>query len=51
MRVEAQTEISAPQEAVWEWVSDPTRDLQFMSGVTRWEVVGVDEVANDAGRA
>jgi uncharacterized membrane protein len=26
-------------EAVWRIVSDPTRALSFMSGVTRWEVV------------
>ena len=32
-------EVSAPPEAVWEYVSDPERYLHFMSGVTRWEVV------------
>ena len=26
-------------DAVWKIVSDPTRALSFMSGVTRWEVV------------
>jgi hypothetical protein len=25
---------------VWEYVADPSRYLHFMSGVTRWEVVG-----------
>jgi uncharacterized membrane protein len=40
MRILAPIEISAPPEAVWEWVADPTRALQFFSGVTRWEVVG-----------
>jgi uncharacterized membrane protein len=40
MRVQARIEISAPPEAVWEWVSDPGRYLNFMSGITRWEVVG-----------
>jgi uncharacterized membrane protein len=39
MRVGASIEISAPAEAVWEYVSDPERYLHFMSGVTRWEVV------------
>jgi uncharacterized membrane protein len=39
MRVGAAIDISAPPEAVWEYVSDPERYLHFMSGVTRWEVV------------
>jgi uncharacterized membrane protein len=38
MRVSARTRIAAPMESVWEIVSDPTSVLQFMSGVTRWEV-------------
>jgi len=40
MRVESSVEISAPPALVWEYVSDPSRYLHFMSGVTRWEVVG-----------
>jgi uncharacterized membrane protein len=40
MRVESSIQISAPPALVWEYVSDPTRYLDFMSGVTRWEVVG-----------
>jgi uncharacterized membrane protein len=40
MRVEAKIDISAPVERVWEANSDPSRYLHFMSGVTRWEVVG-----------
>jgi uncharacterized membrane protein len=39
MRVAAAIEVSAPPEAVWEWVSDPTKVLHFFSGITRWEVV------------
>jgi uncharacterized membrane protein len=39
MRIRAPIEISAPPEAVWEWVSDPTRALDFFSGLTRWEVL------------
>ena len=39
MRVGASIDISAPAEAVWEYVSDPERYLHFMSGITRWEVV------------
>ena len=40
MRVGAQIEVSAPIEKVWEFVSDPARYLHFLSGITRWEVVG-----------
>jgi uncharacterized membrane protein len=39
MRVAAQVHISAPAEAVWTVISDPARYLDFMSGITRWEVV------------
>src|SRR4051794_41923687 len=40
MRVESSIEISAPPALVWEYISDPSRYLHFMSGVTRWEVEG-----------
>jgi uncharacterized membrane protein len=40
VRLCAQTFISAPPRAVWEFVSDPTRQLSYMSGITRWEVLG-----------
>jgi uncharacterized membrane protein len=40
MRICAPIEITAPPEAVWEWVSDPARALDFFSGLTRWEVLG-----------
>jgi len=40
MRVAAQIEIAATPALVWEQVSDPGRYLHFMSGITRWEVVG-----------
>jgi uncharacterized membrane protein len=39
MRICAPIEISAPPEAIWEWVTDPARALDFFSGITRWEVV------------
>lgn len=39
MRVVAQVEIGAPPAAVWQFVSDPARYLEFMAGMTRWEVV------------
>ena len=40
MRVAAAIEIGAPPEAIWAFVDDPARYLHFMSGITRWEVVG-----------
>ena len=40
MRVESKIEISAPPALVWGYVSGPSRYLDFMSGITRWEVVG-----------
>jgi uncharacterized membrane protein len=40
MRVSADIVIGAPPELVWETVSDPTRQLHYMSGITRWEVAG-----------
>ena len=43
MRVESSLELSAPPALVWEYVSDPSRYLHFMSGVTRWSVVGEQE--------
>jgi uncharacterized membrane protein len=40
MRVTQNIRIAAPIETVWQIVSDPTRALSFMSGITRWEVAG-----------
>lgn len=40
MRVGAQIHVSAPPQSVWEVISDPTRQLSYMSGITRWEVTG-----------
>ena len=44
MRVESKLEITAPPALVWEYVSDPSRYLDFMSGITRWEVVGAKRI-------
>jgi uncharacterized membrane protein len=40
MRVSADISVAAPIESVWSIVADPERVLSFMSGITRWEVVG-----------
>ena len=40
MRIGAEKLLAAPIEEVWSIVSDPARVLSYMSGVTRWEVVG-----------
>jgi uncharacterized membrane protein len=39
MRLAEKIEISAPSSAVWEMITDPSRYLHFMAGMTRWEVV------------
>ena len=49
MRVAASVQVAAPIERVWEIVSDPSRALSFMSGVTRWEVEG-DELSGLGAR-
>jgi uncharacterized membrane protein len=43
MRVQAQIDISAPAEAVWAFIDDPSHYLHFMAGLTRWEVSGEQE--------
>jgi uncharacterized membrane protein len=40
MRVGARLHVPAPVGSVWSIVSDPEQALNFMSGVTRWEVAG-----------
>ena len=40
MRLAECVEISAPPEAVWDYLAEPEYYLRFMSGVTRWEVQG-----------
>jgi len=43
MRVAVSIEVAAPCELVWEFVTDPSRYLHFMAGMTRFEVVGEQE--------
>ena len=40
MRIAERIVVSAPSHAVWAFVTDPARYLHFMSGVTRWEIIG-----------
>jgi uncharacterized membrane protein len=40
MRVAVHTEIAAPRQRVWDYIVDPDRHLDFMDGMTRWEVEG-----------
>jgi uncharacterized membrane protein len=39
MRSSASLDVQAPIDSVWAIVSDPEQVLNFMAGVTRWEVV------------
>ena len=43
MRIESSVTIDAPREAVWGYVTDPATPLEFMVGLTRWEVAGTVE--------
>jgi uncharacterized membrane protein len=38
MRVEAQLQIKATPVEIWEYITEPSNVLHFMSGITRWEV-------------
>jgi uncharacterized membrane protein len=40
MRLSETIEISAPAEAVWDYLDEPENYLHFMHGITRWEVIG-----------
>ena len=43
MRLAECIDVNAPPARVWEYVTDPSRYLHFMSGVTRWSVEGEQE--------
>ena len=49
MRVGAGIQISAPATTVWSFVSDPSRYLHFMAGMTRWEACGDASERLDVG--
>ena len=38
VRIEETIEVAAPRALVWDYVTDPANYLEFMEGVTRWEV-------------
>jgi uncharacterized membrane protein len=40
MRLNESVTVSAPPQTVWDYIADPENYLRFMSGITRWEVVG-----------
>ncbi len=42
MRATASRTLAAPRDRIWSIVTDPECALLYMSGVTRWEVVGDD---------
>jgi uncharacterized membrane protein len=50
MRVNQSVVISSPQTVVWDYVSDLDRYLDFLSGITRWEVDGTQRSGLGARR-
>jgi uncharacterized membrane protein len=48
MRINGDRVLTAPIEDVWAIVTDPERALNYMSGVTRWEVAGDVRTGNGA---
>jgi uncharacterized membrane protein len=40
MRINESVVISAPPQAIFDYIADPENYLRFMSGVTHWEVIG-----------
>jgi len=42
MRVAVDTDIAAPRQVVWDCIVDPRRHLEFMDGMTQWQLEGAD---------
>lgn len=40
MRIQQSIRVRAPRTVVWDYVTDPANYLEFMDGLTRWEVAG-----------
>jgi uncharacterized membrane protein len=47
MRINQSVLVNASPQTVWDYLADPENYLRFMSGITRWEVVG--DRANGCG--
>lgn len=48
MHLTVDTEIAAPRQVVWEYIVDPDRHLEFMDGMTRWEIEGTKHIRQGA---
>ena len=40
MRIDRSVTIDAPRSRVWDYITDPANYLEFMEGLTRWDVEG-----------
>ncbi|MEO7197667.1 MAG: SRPBCC family protein [Solirubrobacterales bacterium] len=49
MRINSCITIRAPREQVWKQITDPAAYLEFMSGITRWELQGDGGVVEAPG--
>lgn len=50
MRVNSSVLVRAPRALVWEQITDPAGYLEFMSGITRWELQGDGGVVESTDR-
>lgn len=50
MRINSSIIVRAPKELVWERITDPAGYLDFMSGITRWELQGDREAVATPAR-
>lgn len=49
MRINSSVIVRAPREQIWEKITDPAAHLEFMAGVTRWELQGDGDAAGAHG--
>lgn len=50
MRINSSITVRASRKLVWEQISDPSSYLEFMSGITRWELQGDSGETETPGR-
>jgi len=50
VRINSSIIVRAPKELVWELITDPAGYLDFMSGITRWELQGDGDVVETPAR-